>query len=127
MDSVKEVLWWSFIHRRSFIRRVKPEDAQEIFEETILKGKIIDSLLYDHPTTGEKIVHEDEVPFYKKQMRIIFGNNGSIDPTSIEDYIAVGGYRALSKGPALHDARGHHQRGERSQSEGTRRRGIPPG
>ena len=78
-------------------QRVKPEDAQTIFEETILNGKIIESLLYDHPTTGTRIIHEEEIPFYQKQMRIIFGNNGSIDPTRIEDYLAVGGYRALSK------------------------------
>jgi NADH:ubiquinone oxidoreductase subunit F (NADH-binding)/(2Fe-2S) ferredoxin/NAD-dependent dihydropyrimidine dehydrogenase PreA subunit len=78
-------------------QRVKPEDAPKIFEETILRGKILESLLYEHPTTGEKITHEDDVPFYKKQMRIIFGNNGSIDPTQIEDYLAVGGYRALAK------------------------------
>ena len=78
-------------------QRVKPEDAPAIFEETVLKGKVIENLLYEHPTTGEKIRTEEDVPFYKKQMRIIFGNNGSIDPTQIEDYIAVGGYRALPK------------------------------
>ncbi len=78
-------------------QRVKPEDARTIFEETILNGKVIESLLYDHPTTGKRIIHEEEVPFYQKQMRIIFGNNGNIDPTRIEDYLAVGGYRALSK------------------------------
>ena len=86
------------IHPQKILyQKVKPEHCQEIFEETILNGKIIDSLLYAHPTTGEKISHEEDVPFYKKQMRIIFGNNGNIDPTSIEDYIAVGGYRALPK------------------------------
>jgi len=78
-------------------QRVKPEDAKMIFEETLLKGKVIESLLYDHPTTGARIIHEEEVPFYQKQMRIIFGNNGSVDPTRIEDYLAVGGYQALSK------------------------------
>jgi NADH:ubiquinone oxidoreductase subunit F (NADH-binding)/(2Fe-2S) ferredoxin/NAD-dependent dihydropyrimidine dehydrogenase PreA subunit len=78
-------------------QKVKPEDVLKIFEETLLKGKVLESLLYDHPTTGMRIVHEEEVPFYQKQMRIIFGNNGSIDPTRIEDYLAVGGYRALSK------------------------------
>jgi NADH-quinone oxidoreductase subunit F len=78
-------------------QKVKPEDASTIFQETVLKGKILENLLYEHPTTGEKIVTEEDVPFYKKQMRIIFGNNGSIDPTSIEDYIAVHGYRALAK------------------------------
>ena len=86
------------IHPQKILyQRVKPEDAPKIFQETILKGKILESLLYEHPTTGEKITHEDEVPFYKKQMRIIFGNNGSIDPAQIEDYLAVGGYRALAK------------------------------
>jgi NADH:ubiquinone oxidoreductase subunit F (NADH-binding)/(2Fe-2S) ferredoxin/Pyruvate/2-oxoacid:ferredoxin oxidoreductase delta subunit len=86
------------IHPQKILyQRVKPEDAPKIFQETILKGKVLESLLYEHPATGEKIAHEDDVPFYKKQMRIIFGNNGSIDPSEIEDYIAVGGYRALSK------------------------------
>ncbi len=86
------------IHPQKILyQRVKSEDAPKIFQETILKGKILESLLYEHPTTGEKITHEDEVPFYKKQMRIIFGNNGNIDPTQIEDYLAVGGYRALAK------------------------------
>jgi len=86
------------IHPQKILyQRVKPEDAPKIFQETILKGKVLESLLYEHPATGEKITREDDVPFYKKQMRIIFGNNGSIDPSQIEDYIAVGGYRALLK------------------------------
>ena len=78
-------------------QRVKPEDAEEIIAETIKKGNIIDRLLYEHPVTGEKIAHEEDVPFYKLQKRIIFGNNGAIDPTSIEDYLALGGYEALAK------------------------------
>ncbi len=83
--------------QRILYQRVKPEDAPEIFQETVLKGRVLEPLLYEHPVTGERIVSEEEVPFYKKQMRIIFGNNGSIDPTRIEDYIAVGGYQALTK------------------------------
>jgi NADH:ubiquinone oxidoreductase subunit F (NADH-binding)/(2Fe-2S) ferredoxin/NAD-dependent dihydropyrimidine dehydrogenase PreA subunit len=83
--------------RKVLYQRVTPEDALTIFQETVLKGKVIENLLYEHPTTGEKISTEEDIPFYKKQRRIIFGNNGSIDPTQIEDYIAVGGYRALPK------------------------------
>ena len=83
--------------KKVMYQRVKPEDVPAIFQETVLNGKILEPLLYEHPTTQEKIVAEEDVPFYKKQMRIIFGNNGSIDPTRIEDYIAVGGYRALPK------------------------------
>ena len=86
------------IHPQKILyQRVKPEDAPAIFQETVLKGKSSTTFFMNIPTTGEKIASEEDVPFYKKQMRIIFGNNGSIDPTPIEDYLAVGGYRALSK------------------------------
>ncbi len=83
--------------QKVFYQKVKPEDVPAIFQETVLNGKVIDQLLYEHPVTGEKIVSEENVPFYQRQKRIIFGNNGSIDPTRIEDYLAVGGYRALVK------------------------------
>jgi len=46
---------------------------------------------------GERIVHEKDVPFYKKQMRLIFGMNGEVDPTCIDDYLAAGGYKGLVK------------------------------
>jgi NADP-reducing hydrogenase subunit HndC len=75
---------------------VQPEDAAEIVRSAKEK-KIIDRLLYVDPTTGEKIAHESEIPFYKYQNRIVFGNNRLIDPKNIDDYIALGGYSALSK------------------------------
>ena len=83
--------------RGIFYQKVKPEDIAEIINRTILKGEIIDSLLYVEPSTGKKVIYEHEVPFYKKQNRIIFGSNGSIDPTNIEDYIRIEGYSALSR------------------------------
>ena len=52
---------------------------------------------YTDRNTGEKVTHESEVPFYKRQKRLIIGNNGLIDPTSIDDYLAIGGYAALAK------------------------------
>ncbi|MBA7640888.1 NADP-reducing hydrogenase subunit HndC [subsurface metagenome] len=76
---------------------MKPEDVPEIISETVLNGNIIERLLYMDPATNEKIVYEPDVPFYKRQTRTIFGDNGEIDPTEIDDYIAVGGYSALSK------------------------------
>ena len=86
------------IHPKKVLyQKVKPEDVPTIFQETVLNGKILEDLLYEHPVTGEKIVSEEEVPFYQKQKRIVFGNNGNIDPTQIEDYLAVGGYQALAK------------------------------
>jgi len=83
--------------RKILYQRVKPDDALTIFEETVVNGRIVENLLYDHLATGKRIVTEEDVPFYQKQKRIIFGNNGNIDPTRIEDYLAVGGYRALGK------------------------------
>jgi len=83
--------------KKIFYQRVKPEDIPEIISETVLGGNIIERLLYVDPVTGEKITYEPDVPFYKRQTRTIFGANGEIDPTNIEDYIAAGGYSALSK------------------------------
>ncbi|MCK4329469.1 NADH-quinone oxidoreductase subunit NuoF [candidate division WOR-3 bacterium] len=77
--------------------QVKPKDVPDIISQTIKEGKLIDYLLYIDPTTKEKIIHESEIPFYKNQKRLIFGNNRKIDPKSIEDYIALNGYSALAK------------------------------
>jgi NADH:ubiquinone oxidoreductase subunit F (NADH-binding)/Pyruvate/2-oxoacid:ferredoxin oxidoreductase delta subunit len=80
-----------------FYQKIKLEDIKEVIAETIVGKKIINRLLYVDPRTQEKIVREKNVPFYKKQKRIIFGNNGFIDPTDIRDYIALDGYKALTK------------------------------
>jgi NADH-quinone oxidoreductase subunit F len=80
-----------------FYQRLKPEDAEEIITQTVAKKKIIDRLLYVDPGSGKKITYEKDVPFYKKQKRIIFGSNGLISPDSIEDYVGIGGYKALAK------------------------------
>jgi len=77
--------------------QVKPEDISDIISQTIVEKKIVDRLLYTDPNTGEKIVRESEIPFYKNQTRLIFGNNRKIDPRSIDDYLALGGYSALPK------------------------------
>jgi len=80
-----------------FYQKVKPENAPEIVSRTILKGEFIEDLLYVEPSSGKKVMYEKDVPFYKKQNRIIFGSNGSIDPTDIADYVRIGGYSALVK------------------------------
>ncbi|MBN2317574.1 MAG: 4Fe-4S binding protein [Acidobacteria bacterium] len=77
--------------------QVKPDDAKEIIAETILAKKVIDRLLYVDPVSKEKSIRESDVPFYKNQTRLLIGNNIKLDPKSIEDYLAVGGYTALVK------------------------------
>jgi NADH-quinone oxidoreductase subunit F len=82
--------------RDIFYQRVRPRDVPEIISE-IGKGGVVNRLLYTDRATNEKVVNENDVPFYKRQMRLIIGNNGLIDPNSIDDYIAIGGYAALPK------------------------------
>jgi NADH-quinone oxidoreductase subunit F len=77
--------------------QVEPEDVPEIVSQTLKQKKVIERLLYTDPRTNEKIVRESEIPFYKNQTRLVFGSNGNIDPKSIDDYLAIGGYSALAK------------------------------
>jgi len=77
--------------------QVKVEDVQDIISLTIKSGVIIERLLYTDLKTGKKIVHESDIPFYKNQTRLIFGNNRKIESKSIDDYITLNGYNALAK------------------------------
>ncbi len=82
---------------RIFYPQPAPKDVAEIITETVVNGKVIDRLLFTDPATGEKVVQAPEVPFYKKQEKNVFGRNDKIDPTSITDYIGIGGYGSLAK------------------------------
>ena len=81
-----------------FYPQLKEKHIPDIVEKTIKNDDLVDRLIFKDPSTKKKITHERDIPFYKLQQRTVFGNNGMIDPTSIEDYIAVGGYGALEKG-----------------------------
>lgn len=78
-------------------QKVKPEDVPEILSETLLKGNFLARLLYRDPKTGDKILHEAEISFYRNQRKLVSKSCGQIDPTDIKDYIANGGYTALCK------------------------------
>lgn len=80
-----------------FYQQVKARDVPEIISKTLLNGEFVDRLLYEDSVTGQKVLYEHDVPFYRMQTRRILANNGRIDPTNILDYIAVGGYQALAK------------------------------
>lgn len=80
-----------------FYKQVTPRDVTDIISQTIKKGKIVDRLLYVDPLSGQKITYEKDVQFYKGQQRIVFADNGVLDPYKIEDYIAIGGYAAAAK------------------------------
>ena len=75
--------------------KVKLADCEEIIDETIVNGRNIDRLSYQRGAVSYP--RQDEIPFYEKQTRIVLGNCGQIDVTSICDYIACGGYTAFEK------------------------------
>jgi NADH-quinone oxidoreductase subunit F len=80
-----------------FYNRVDPGDVQDIVSETLTRGRPVERLLYTDPDSRRKIKAEKDIPFFGKQVRRVLANCGQIDPTNIEDYLAVGGYTALSK------------------------------
>ena len=75
--------------------KVKPEDCEMIFKRTIEKGDVIRHLLYKQD--GIEYQKQEEIPFYKKQTRLVLKNCGHIDSEHIDEYIATGGYKALEK------------------------------
>jgi len=83
----------------TFYSRVKLEDVPEIVEEHLLKGRVVDRLVYRESEGDEKV----EVPslqetgFYKTQLRVALRNCGVINPEQIDEYIAMDGYAALGK------------------------------
>ena len=80
-----------------FYCHLSPDDAGEIIEKTVTSGEVIERLLYTDPVSGEKIRTESEIFFYQAQDRHLLSQNKQVDPCSVEDYIAMGGYSALAK------------------------------
>jgi NADH-quinone oxidoreductase subunit F len=74
-----------------------PGDVPEIVSTTLKDKKVVERLLYADPATGARATTETEIPFYRDQQRLVLGANRHIAPTSIDDYLAIGGYRALAK------------------------------
>jgi NADP-reducing hydrogenase subunit HndC len=81
----------------TFYVQVKPEDAQTIVEEHVIKGRKVTRLLYKDPVTKEAVSDSKHMGFFKKQLRIVLRNCGFINPENIDEYIARDGYQALGK------------------------------
>ena len=78
-------------------QHVRVEDVAEIVEKTVLGGEVVERLLYVDPATDRRCTREEEIPFYRHQQRVLLRDNGLLDPTSIDAYIALGGYSALAR------------------------------
>lgn len=80
-----------------FYSAVKTGDALEIARSLLPQGKPVERLFYRDPVTGRAIPYYRDIAFYRKQQRFVLENCGHIDPEKIDNYLAVGGYRALCK------------------------------
>jgi NADH-quinone oxidoreductase subunit F len=80
-----------------FYQQLTADDVADIVEKTLVKGDIVDRLVYVDPMNGEKIPFAHDVPFYKGQTKNVLRKCGIIDPTNLSHYIARDGYAALSK------------------------------
>ena len=78
-------------------RMVKIEDVAEIIEKDIIGGEVIDRLLYVDPATGEKVAKQDEINFYKKQVRIALHGCGSLNPEDINENLGAGAFKGLAR------------------------------
>ncbi|MCC8142122.1 MAG: NADH-quinone oxidoreductase subunit NuoF [Lachnospiraceae bacterium] len=80
-----------------FYTKVQAEDVPEIVSEHLLKGRVVERLVYEEAKDQKRIESLEDTVFYKKQHRIALRNCGLINPEKIEEYIGTGGYEALGK------------------------------
>ncbi|MBQ4061572.1 MAG: NADH-quinone oxidoreductase subunit NuoF [Christensenellaceae bacterium] len=84
----------------TFYSRVTEDDVTEIVEEHLLKGRVVERLVYNEPAAGQEehvVASLNDTGFYKTQQRVALRNCGVIDPEIIDEYIALDGYMALGK------------------------------
>ncbi|MBT9155675.1 MAG: NADP-reducing hydrogenase subunit HndC [Firmicutes bacterium] len=80
-----------------FYRNVTADDAREVANEHLLKGRTVQRLLYRDPLTSQIVQTYGEMEFFSRQLRIALRNTGVINPEVIEEYIARDGYEALAR------------------------------
>ena len=78
-------------------RLVTIDDVEEIVEKDLIGGEIIERLLYVDPKTKEKVAKQDDIEFYKKQVRIALHGCGAINPENIEEALGTGAFKGLAK------------------------------
>ena len=77
--------------------RVQPSDIPEIVDAHLKKGRVVSRLLYRGTDPSQEVQTLTETDFYGKQQRVVLRNCGLIDPESIDEYIARGGYEVLGR------------------------------
>ncbi|HQO62857.1 MAG TPA: NADH-ubiquinone oxidoreductase-F iron-sulfur binding region domain-containing protein [Syntrophorhabdus sp.] len=77
--------------------KVRPDDVQDIVETTLIRGELLNRILYVDPDTKKPCKNQSKIPFYRKQQRFVLANCGVIDPEDLREYVAHGGYVSAAK------------------------------
>lgn len=80
-----------------FYQKLRAIDIEQVIEKTVLKGEIIKELLWVDPSNGKRYESLEDIPFYKKQKRLLLGTNPLVSPTDINDYVILRGYEAIRR------------------------------
>ena len=116
------------VHPRGiFYPRLKARDIKAIVETSVVGDDVVERLLYRDPATDTPVPLEKDVPFYARQTRLARGVSGYIEPTSIDDYLARGGYASLAKVLVQDDPMAVIGEVERSGLRGRGGGGFPAG
>jgi NADH-quinone oxidoreductase subunit F len=81
----------------TYYPRLKLRDVKRVVEEHLVGGTPVEKLLYVDPVTGERVHCAHDIPFYRQQRRIALRDVGVIDPESLDEFLARGGYEAARK------------------------------
>ncbi|MEQ8202971.1 MAG: NADH-quinone oxidoreductase subunit F, partial [Smithellaceae bacterium] len=76
---------------------IQVNDIPELVEEHLVKGRVVERLLYRTPDTNETIPTMQDIPFFALQELRVLRNRGLIDPEKLEEYIARDGYAGMAK------------------------------
>ena len=78
-------------------RLVTIDDVDEIFEQDIKNHEVVERLLFVDPATHEKVTAQDDINFYKKQVRVALHGCGQINPEEIDEALGFGAFRGLER------------------------------
>ena len=78
-------------------RMVHLTDVEEIVEKDLAGGEVVERLLYVDPVTQEKVRKQDDINFYKKQVRIALHGCGSLNPEDINENLGAGAFKGLAR------------------------------
>lgn len=112
--------------KRTFYPKVNVKDIVRIVK-AVAEDKVIEELLYLDPTTGKRIEIQDEIPFFKNQIRTLLRLNEKVDPIRIDNYIEHGGYQAIVKVLSQREPRGVIEEIKASNLRGRGGAGFPTG